>query len=170
MNQRKILKFSTTILFAIALAAAFFAKGLYFDQDYFIFAAVFSALFLLYLFTTKGEKTGINSLIDWFLMAAVVLYVVFAFFALSMRDTLLQATRYGIYLMAFLIGKNLLSNYKKPYLNIIYRKFSKLIYFYTYFFCICCSIYCSCYCKFICSIFCYCIWYLWTYCCCSTRY
>lgn len=120
MNQRKILKFSTTILFAIALAAAFFAKGLYFDQDYFIFAAVFSALFLLYLFTTKGEKTGINSLIDWFLMAAVVLYVVFAFFALSMRDTLLQATRYGIYLMAFLIGKNLLSNYKKPYLNIIY--------------------------------------------------
>lgn len=120
MNQRKILKFSTTILFAIALAAAFFAKGLYFDQDYFIFAAVFSALFLLYLFTTKGEKTGINSLIDWFLMAAVVLYVIFAFFALSMRDTLLQATRYGIYLMAFLIGKNLLSNYKKPYLNIIY--------------------------------------------------
>lgn len=120
MNQGKILKYSTSILFAIALAAAFFARGLYFDQDYFIFAAIFSVLFLLYLYTTKGERNGINTFIDWFLLAAIILYVIFSFLALSMRDTLLQATRYGIYLMAFLIGKNLLCHYKKTYLNTIY--------------------------------------------------
>lgn len=115
LNKRDIFAYILLLLGFVT----FFMRGMYFELEQFYFMAALSVLFIVYSFVFKKSFVP-KSLLDYFVIAAVVVYLIACIQAVYIRSALMEVLRYFICYLTYILVKDLLAEKKIHFMAVSY--------------------------------------------------
>ena len=115
MTKNKICALVLGLLISISV----FSEGMYRDGSQFVFMILVSVLFAVCVFV-NGVDIVPRSLLDWFVVVCIPVYIIASFDAVSLWDAIASVARYICCYMIYYLGKSVLFDNKHVFYRVIY--------------------------------------------------